>query len=164
MIPWSFYLGLRIYIFTIFQILFIFSFFITSISGHHIPLIKSVKSLFILYLLYFLIIIISGLNIYFLSFNDNSSELFIKGISLYILNLVFFISFASFFHEINISKRQTIINTFILGALLSAFWELIQLYLLQFHNINIDAIIWNKISIGYTDEYKFLERFKWGWT
>ena len=144
---WQFNIPPRIFIFDVLCAAFIIVFVINMIirnNAYHLP--KELK-IFLLYKWAFIFcIVISGIQVIVLSSSEESfSQYFINVIS-ETYHTFFFMTLVYYLSSINITRRKSILNSFILGVILSSIYGIIDLTLWKMFGLRFGSYIWNQIS------------------
>lgn len=157
---WQFNFPPRLFIFDIvgavFMIVFIINLNINNIS-FQLP--KELKIFIIYKWLFIIIIVVSGINIVLLSSSTESFSQYFINILSETYHTVFFTMLIYYLSSINSSKRRSILNSFILGIILSSIYGMIDMALWKMFNLRFGSYIWNQIS--YNPSLIFDEEPTW---
>ncbi len=159
----SYFGGLRIPFYKIFQLLFIiFSILsfnknrLTNNSKHFFIQ----ENIFIFLVILFFIKILSGLVIIFNNYGPNTFDQYFKWVIVDGVDLLFYYYFIKYVLESTASVKKNIINTFALAIIASCIFSIIQFTIYYFYKYNIVSLITNLPFIWSQED--ILDAYAWG--
>ena len=158
---WQFIFPPRLFIYDIFMLFFIilYLFHFISSSSHPNLLNSDLKFFILLIWIGFAIqslSVITSINDYY---NQESLTQFYRGLLTSLTFTIFATLFCMFASEVNKYQRNTILNYYILGVVLSSIYTLISSLIYKFFGIRLEALIWNYISYNPADRY--IDPIRW---
>lgn len=151
---WQFYFPIRLFIFDLLTLSFIFLFLIRSFAkGHFFVPGGEINPLFYFLWGWFFIVILSSVSVIYSPFNQDAFIQYYKGLTAEFIYATFFTFFIVYLSRIEPAKRNTILNVYIAGVICSSLYELAQTYFYFFYNIELDSLVWDKISFNVVRDY-----------
>ena len=143
---WQFNISVTIFIFDLLALIFMVIFLITNSnsSKFHIP--KELRYFMLFLCLSFVTEVTSGISIIQMNGSQESFSQYYKYLLTTLFHTVFFFFFIIYLSGCDKQRRKNIVNAYIAGVVCSGMYGIVQLAIWKYFNINIESIIWNKIS------------------
>tara|TARA_B100000900_G_scaffold395401_1_gene393748 strand:+ start:1462 stop:2679 length:1218 start_codon:yes stop_codon:yes gene_type:complete len=163
MTVWQFNFGFRLAIYDILIIIFIFLAISYFFFKEEKILIDSNLKILVFFLFSWLILIMLSSQVILTNFpNPESISQYMKGLFNVIIRAMFLILFVFFLLTLNYLQRNKIATLFFVGVILSSFFGFLEFITRLLYDIDLNLIVWDKISFNANREEEFMLDSKYG--